>query len=138
MNEHLISDLSRFIDERGVTISQTPGHVRLSIARSNVSIAVLVPRGVLEWWVEVSTADGPKVEDWCDYAGYEDSPERELAEEMRADVLRFIENALVRPFRLASNGRALEWHVGENWTQAVPLVADADNGAVGDARNARD
>ena len=43
------------------------------------------------------------------------------------DVLRFIENALARPLRLARNGRVLEWHVGENWTQAVPLVADAEH-----------
>lgn len=127
MNEHLISDLRRFVDERGVTLSETPGHVRLSIARPSVSISVLVPRGVLEWWVEVNaTADDVKLEDWCDYAGYDDNQEQELAEEMRADVLRFIENVLARPLRLASNGRALEWHVGGEWTQAVPLVADAE------------
>ena len=33
MNEHLISDLSRFVDERGVTMSETTGHVALSIVR---------------------------------------------------------------------------------------------------------
>jgi hypothetical protein len=41
---------------------------------------------------------------------------------MRADVLRFIENALARPLRLADNALVLEWHVGEDWAQAVPLV----------------
>ena len=136
MNEHLISDLGRFVDERGVTVSETPGHVRLNVVRSSVSVSLLIPRGVLEWWVEVNDiASGKKIEDWCDYAGYvAASEEGELTEDMRIDVLRFIENVVSRPLRTAANGRILEWNVGGDWLQAVPLVPQR---AAGDQRNAR-
>ena len=138
MNEHLISDLGRFVDGRGVTISETLGHVRLHIVRSQVSLSVLIPRGVLEWWVEVHiTSSGKKVEDWCDYAGYDATQKQELSEDMRTDVVRFIENVLARPLRIAGNGRVLEWHVGKDWLRAVPLTPDAERRAAGDARNAR-
>lgn len=139
MNEHLIADLSRFIDERGVTMSETPGHVELNIVRADVSLCILIPRIVLEWWVEVNdSASGRKVVDWCDYAGYDAAAEQELAEAMRADALRFIENVLNRPLRLAENGSILEWHVGRDWFQAVPFAPDIERAAAGDARSARD
>ena len=132
MNEHLISDVSRFIDERGVTMSETPGHVELKMVRSDVSVSVLIPRAVLEWWVEVNdTSSGKKVVDWCDYAGYDASTERELSENMRTDVLRFIENVVARPLRVVNNGRVLQWHVGREWLQAVPLVLDAEHTLAG-------
>jgi hypothetical protein len=124
MNEHLISDLGRFVDERGVTMSETPGHVELNIVRADVSLAVLIPRAVMEWWVEVNDkASGKKVVDWCDYTGHDATPERALSEDMRTDVVRFIENVLARPLRVVGNGCILEWHVGPDWLQAVPLVS---------------
>lgn len=132
MNEHLISDLGRFVDERGVTMSETTGHVELNIVRSEVSLSVLIPRLVLEWWVEVNDiSSGKKVVDWCDYAGYDASTEQELSEDMRTDVLHFIENVVARPLRLAESGRILQWHIGGDWTQAVPLVPAAKQ-ALGD------
>ena len=128
MNEHLIADLGRFVDERQVTMSETPGHVTLNIVRSDVSLSILIPRVVLEWWVEVSdSSNGMKIQDWCDYAGYDATADQELSEDMRTDVVRFIENVLARPLRVTGNGRILEWHVGEDWLQAVPLVADAEH-----------
>jgi hypothetical protein len=129
LNGHLISDLHRFIDERGVTLSETPGHVKLNIVRSNIALSVLIPRDVLEWWVEVSdAASGAKVEDWCDYAGYDATPEQALSEEMRTDVLGFLENAVARPLRTVAHGRILEWNVGGDWLQAVPLSARDTDG----------
>jgi hypothetical protein len=89
--------------------------------------------------VEVNDgSSGRKIEDWCDYAGYDAAAEQELSEDMRTDVMRFIENVLVRPLRVAVNGRTLEWHVGKDWLQAVPLVPAAEQGAAGGGRNARD
>jgi hypothetical protein len=135
MNEHLIADLSRFVDERGVTICETPGHVRLNVVRTGVSVSLLIPRGVLEWWVEVNDmASGKKIEDWCDYVGCAAGEEREVTQDMRTDVLRFIENVVSRPLRTAANGRILEWNVGGDWLRAVPLVPER---AAGDERNAR-
>lgn len=123
MNEHLIADLGRFVDDRHVTMSETPGHVTLAIVRLNVSLSILIPRGVLEWWVDVSDASsGMKIQDWCDYAGHAATADRELSEDMRTDVVRFIENVLARPLRVTANGRVLEWHVADGWRQAVPLV----------------
>ena len=125
MNEHLIADLNRFVDEREVTLSETSGHVRLSIARADVSLSILIPRLVLEWWVEIAEpSTGRKIEDWCDYAGYDAADTQELAEAMRIDVVRFIENALARPLRFTAGGSAaLQWHVGGEWVQAVPFSA---------------
>ena len=129
MNEHLISDLNRFVDERGVTLSEASGHVKLNIVRLGISLSVLIPRGVLEWWVEVSDlASGSKVEDWCDYTGYDATSAQTLAEEMRTDVLSFVENAVARPLRTVADGRILEWNVGGDWLQAVPLAPHDVNG----------
>ena len=135
MNEHLISDLSRFVDERGVTMSETTGHVALSIVRHEVTLSVLIPKLVLEWWVEVNdSSSGKKVVDWCDYAGYDASTEQELSEDMRTDVLRFIENVVARPLRVAQNGSILQWHSGGDWFQAVPLVQSPKQALRGAAR----
>ncbi len=119
-------------------MSEAPGHVTLNIVRSDVSLSILIPRGVLEWWVEVSDASsGMKIKDWCDYAGYDAIPDQELSEDMRTDVVRFIENVLARPLRVTENGYVLEWHTGKDWLQAVPLVPHAEQHAAGDVRNAR-
>lgn len=128
INGHLISDLNRFVDERGVTLSEAPGHVKLNIVRSGISLSVLIPRTVLEWWVEVSdTASAATVEDWCDYAGYNATSAQALSEDMRADVLSFVENAVARPLRTVRDGRVLEWNVGGHWLRAVPLAAQDAN-----------
>ena len=127
MNEHLIADLSRFVDGRGITLSEKAGHIELSIVRAEVSVSVIVPKLVLEWWVEVNDAfSGKKVVDWCDYAGYDASTQQELAEDMRADVMRFVENVVARPLRVVENGRILQWRIAGDWFQAVPLGADAE------------
>jgi hypothetical protein len=137
MNEHLIADLSRFVDERAITLSETTGHVTLSIVRPEVSLSVLIPKLVLEWWVEVNdTSSGRKVVDWCDYAGYDASMKQELSEDMRTDVMRFVENVVARPLRVVENGRILQWRVGGDWFQAVPLAADAE-AALGVDENSR-
>ena len=136
MNEHLIADLGRFVDDRHVTMSEAPGHVELGIVRLDVSLSILIPRVVLEWWVEVSDASsGVKITDWCDYAGYDATADQELSEDMRTDVVRFIENVLARPLRVTENGRILEWHVAEGWRQAVPLVPQVEHRPAGDVRS---
>jgi hypothetical protein len=137
MNEHLIADLHRFVDERDVTLLEAPGHVTLNIVRLGVSLSVLIPRYVLEWWVEVKdTPSGATAEDWCDYPSYDADSERESSEDMRADVLSFVENAVARPLRSAAAGRILEWNVGGEWLQAVPLVPQAEQRVAGDVTRA--
>jgi hypothetical protein len=137
MNEHLIADLNRFVDDHAVTLSESPGHVRLNVVRPEVSVSILIPRTVLEWWVEIiDRSTDNKIEDWCDYAGYDAGDRRELSESMRADVVRFIENVLARPLRFPVSRRILEWHVGKSWFQAVPFVREVAQGTAGDSRNA--
>jgi hypothetical protein len=136
MNEHLIADLGRFVDGQSVTLWETPGHVTVRIVRSEVSLSVLIPRAVLEWWVEVTDASTEKkVEDWRDYSDYAAAPEGELSEDMRTDVVSFIENVVARPLRFAENRRILQWHVGKEWVQAVPLAREAEQRAAGNVRN---
>ena len=136
MNEHLISDLGRYVDDRIVMMAETPGHIELNIVRAEVALSVLIPRHVPEWWVEVNdSASGRKIADWCDYAGYDATAGQALSERMRTDVVRFIENVLARPLRVGES--MLEWHVGREWSQAVPLETDAERGPASYVRDIR-
>jgi len=128
MNDHLIADLGRFVDERCVRLRETPGHVRVDIDRFEVWLSVLIPRAVLEWWVEAEDrVSGTRLKDCCSYDGYDAALVRELAEDMRADVVRFIENAVARPLRVVASGAVLQWNVGGEWVQAIPLVPENED-----------
>ena len=137
MNEHLISDLSRFVDERGVTMSQTGGHVstehrssRSVPVRSDSEIGAGVVGGSKQaplqrkrWWIGATTP-----------ATTPSETEQKLSEDMRTDVVRFIENVVARPLRVAENGCILQWHSGGDWFQAVPLVPNPKQALRGAAR----
>src|SRR5688572_19776039 len=97
MNSALISDLQRFETHPGVEISEEVEHVQLLIKRSDLSVSLTIPRSVLEWFVDIHNADGVcLIEDWLDYAGYDATPESQLAEDMRDEVLRFVDRLLDR------------------------------------------
>ncbi len=113
MNGHLISDLNRFVDERGVTLAEAPGHVKLNIVRSGIVLSVLIPRTVLEWWVEVTdVAIGSTVEDWCDYAGYDATSAQALADTHENRRLEFRGECCCTP---ASHGRGRAHPAMECW-----------------------
>lgn len=123
INNALIADLHRFAGRPGVEIAEHVQHVQVGIQRSGFAITVVVPRSALEFFIEV-TGGKHKIEDWLDYSGYDATPEHLLAEEMRAEVLQFVERIASRNLRMADEDRRLEWQVGERWLQAVPFVPD--------------
>jgi hypothetical protein len=127
MNGPLISDLHRFVGQPGLEISEGPESVHLLIQRSSFSVSLVVPKSVLEFSVDVHDAEGVRlIEDWLDYAGYDATPEAQLADEMRVEVLTFVARLLDRNLRLAQGGPSLEWQTGERWLQAIPFVPDAE------------
>ena len=113
----------------GARVARKGEAVELSLHRSGLHIAVSVPLTVREWSVEVlDRSSGARVEDWCDYDGYDTSAAEQLDRDMARDVDNFVERLLERELRLTARSGtrvALEWKVGELWEQAVPLAEDA-------------
>jgi hypothetical protein len=137
MNSALISDLQRFVGQPGVALSEAAEHVKLRIERSGCAVSLVIPKSVLEFFVDVHDAAGVRrIQDWLDYAGYDATPESQLAEEMRAEVLTFVGRLLDRNLRFVPGGHNLEWQTGDRWLQAVPFVPDAEQALPADARKA--
>lgn len=128
MNCALISDLQRIAGERGVKVFEADEHVELRLLRPEFSITLVVPKSVLEFFVDVHDPKGGLlIQDWLDYAGYDATAEQRLAEEMRAEVVTFVERLVQRNLRLVCGHCSnLEWQTGERWLQAVPFVPDAE------------
>jgi hypothetical protein len=109
---------------------QTKGDaVEFSLHRPALQVRVTVPVTALEWFVEASDrSSGARVEDWCDYEGYDTSSNEQLDRDMADDVGKFLEQLLRSELRMAKLGASkvvLEWKIGEVWEQAVPLLPDA-------------
>jgi hypothetical protein len=136
MNGSLIADLRRIAGQSAVTMSEADEHVQLRISRAHFSISVVVPKSVLEFSIDVCDLEGGLlVHDWLDYAGYDATPEPQLAEEMRVEVATLVERLTVRNLRLVRGGRnSLEWQTGDRWLQAIPFVPDVERALPADAR----
>lgn len=113
----------------GARVSTKGEAVVLSVHRGTLQVTVTVPVTVFEWSVEASDrSSGASIEDWCDYEGYDRTPEGQPDLDMAADVEKFIDLLLRSELRLDVHDRskvALEWKVGDRWVQAIPLIADA-------------
>jgi hypothetical protein len=113
----------------GARVARKGEAVELSLYRSSLHVAVTVSLTVHEWFVEaLDRTSGAKVEDWCDYDGYDPTTAEQLDRDMAHDVDTFVERLLERELRLAARHGthvALEWKVGELWEQAVPLIVGA-------------
>jgi hypothetical protein len=111
----------------GARVSTKDEAVALSLHRAGLQVTVTVPISVLEWSVEASArASGARVEDWCDYAGYDPKSPQKLDDRMAEDVEKFVTRLLLSELRLADRGAsriALEWKTDGAWEQAVPLQA---------------
>lgn len=122
MNSELISDLRQLQAHASIRITDEREAILCQLQREAVDVTLTIPHHLLEWFIDARQAGGPQhVQDWCDYAGYDDSPTEQLAQEMKAEVLAFIHAALSRPLRFAADGKSLQWAVHEQWLQAVPL-----------------
>jgi hypothetical protein len=126
MNGALISDIHGLAGQTGVTIEDSAEQVELHIARSGIGVSIAVPRSALQFSIEVRDARGTRlIEDRLDYSCYDAAPEQRLADEMRAEVLQFLERLLIRSLRMTNTG-ILEWQSGGRWLQAVPYVPDTE------------
>jgi hypothetical protein len=113
----------------GARVAAKGEAVEFSLHRSGLHVAVTVPLHVREWFAEaLDRTSGARVEDWCDYDGYDTSPADQRDLDMANDVGAFVEKLLSRELRLgACRGTrvALESKVGEAWEQAIPFVVGA-------------
>jgi hypothetical protein len=123
-----VQALLEFASEPAVGIRELGQCLELTIDRAEARILVTVPREVLEWFVDATcVATSRKVSDWCDYRGYDDTPEEELAVEMARDVRAFVRALIERPLRFREQRRllrrklVLEWQHDGRWSSAVPL-----------------
>ncbi len=108
----------------GLNVRQTGEAKTYEIDSPGVSAIVTVPDDVLEWFIDV-TVDGRTVaSDWCDYAGYDDTPEPELTEAMVDDIRRMLEVLLGCKHRVTKNGsrETLQSYIDGTWVQVVPLT----------------
>jgi hypothetical protein len=107
--------------QEGVTLSLAESAVVLRVLKPPVNLVLTVPDNVFEWFVSVSNSEtGGTVEDWVDHYG---APGAQLQAEMSSEVLSFARNLLDRPLRFSeTQGKTvLEWRIGDDWCQCVPL-----------------
>jgi hypothetical protein len=114
-----------------VSLASTPGALHLTIQKHGVSVKVLVPDSVLEWFADAEPLEGgSKVSDWCDYEGYDNTPVAELEHDMAEDIASFVNQLIERDLRYAVDSKrptkaVLEWSVDGQWKQALPFVVPA-------------
>ena len=121
-------DLYKHYRERnGLTTHQKGEAKAYEVARSGISVEVTVPDEVLEWYVSVKQGGEERTSDWCDYAGYDDTPIVELARSMVDDISRFLELLLSSKIRIDSTGKrpTLDGFVNGEWIRIVPFTGES-------------
>jgi hypothetical protein len=109
------------------SVAERGDAVQLHVRRNELEVVVTVPKMVREWFVEATDATtGARIEDWCDYDGYDSTASERLDQDMAEEVTLFVERLLGSDLRFEVNGRArLLWKLSDTWQQAVPLDASA-------------
>lgn len=94
------------------------------LSRPDISVAITIPDERFEWFVEVTQQDQVVATDWCDYAGYDNTPPPELSRDMAHDIDRFLKSLLGCELRVWGEGKKsiLEGLVDGDWRQMVPLT----------------
>lgn len=117
---------NHYRDRNGLTVRQKGEAKAYEVARSDICVEVTVPDEVLEWYISVKL-DGEKLtSDWCDYAGYDDTPVAELTKSMVDDISRFLELLISSRLRIESTGKrsTLDGFVNGEWVQIVPFTGE--------------
>lgn len=135
MNEDLITELRQRASEAGVALVDVKDGIEARLRASGIEVVITVPRNVLEWWVEAMEGEC-RVQDWCDYEGYDSTPRDQLEKDMRADVLSFFTATTTRPLRFSNSKQSLEWEAQGRWQQAVPIT-EPNNGVQATCEDAR-
>lgn len=105
----------------------------MRLHNSGFSIEITVPFDVLEWFINVSNMEcATSVNWWCDYCGYNKTPQKELVSEMASDIDRIVCGLATRRLRMLSSqmsklskflGTApqyqLEWMINGQWESAL-------------------
>jgi hypothetical protein len=129
--------MSRLRGLDGVVVEEGNPAWTLRVVKSEaVRIDIVVPKGVVEWFVTAYDAEGNAIwSDWMDYLGYEpSSTDRALVEDMCKDLDAFMADLVAATeFRVTPAPsswvpiRAVaEWRIGGHWTP-VSLVAKHDS-----------
>jgi hypothetical protein len=99
---------------------------KLVIRYATFIVAITMPWGVHEWYVEVRE-QGTDLEasDWYDYDGYELIHDKDVDHHMANDLRLFLDNMRTRPLRMRVTDQkkqraALEWQIDDSWKPLVP------------------
>jgi hypothetical protein len=99
--------------------------VRLKVTHERIEVRLTVPTDVLEWFADATDLEtGFRAQDWCDYEGYDDTPNEQLDRDMEEDVMAFVSGLLTSNLRFQASGKKsgrLLWNLDGTWRQAIPL-----------------
>jgi hypothetical protein len=113
-----ITEIIEFARERGCDVARRGEAHAIKIDASPLSVEVMVPDDVLEWFVAVSDSTGREIySEWCDH--FPDQGDEDLNAEMTASVRAFI--SAIRPGCL----RVVQPESGPFFTQLEALVDEA-------------
>ncbi len=138
-----VDAIRSFESAPGASLEEQAEAFELTVQRGSIYVLITVPKSVLEWFVDArEDSTARSTTDWCDYTGYDDTPESELAVDMADDLKLFVRRILQRPLRFVDRRGilrkrfALEWECNGRWEQAIPmaeqtLAADAQKDARG-------
>lgn len=105
-------------------MEELDGAFSLSFTRASLTFKVTVAYSVLEWFIDVSDEQSKlRFTDWCDYAGYDETPHGQLAQDMTEDLHRLMATLLAGRFRLLKAATWLrpsdrcEWRVNGEWVE---------------------
>jgi hypothetical protein len=123
--------LRQFEGRPGVTVAPRGEALELKLVRADIEVRVVVPESVLEWFVDAERpTSGSRASDWCDYAGYDNTPAAELESDMAEEVAAFVNQLIEHDLRYTEDSKrpargVLEWLIDGQWRQALPFVVPA-------------
>src|SRR5690349_11779386 len=98
--------LRQFASYPGVSVTPKGEALELKLVRGDIEVRVVVPVGVLEWFVDVErSSSGSRASDWCDYQGYDNTPVAELERDMAEEVVAFVNQLIARDLRYVEDAK---------------------------------
>jgi hypothetical protein len=118
-----VDAIKRLADDHRVVLRLRGDAIELRVVRDGLSVVFTVAPSVLEWFVDATEeSTGAKAHDWCDYAGYDETPRADLEASLVQDLTQLLQGVLDRPLRFQQRSDRLEWEVNGCWQQAVPIT----------------
>ncbi|MEM9403486.1 MAG: hypothetical protein AAGA44_13490 [Pseudomonadota bacterium] len=129
--------IDKYRREADVSVLRSGEAHVVALVRDSVSVDVIVPDNVLEWFVRVHQTGKLVAQDWCDYCGYDQTPIAESSRDMANDVDQFLKLVVESELRIKQRektwilGRTkpvLQALYGGSWRQVVPFAGSAGSG----------